>query len=208
MPQQKKEVLVFDLNKTFYNKSSKDEFFKFVVSKKPRQAKYYLQMLYYELLLMMHQIRKTEFKENFFNYLDNLPPSQVEAYAKEFWENEFPQNFNKELLNRFKVARDNGTELFCATGGLEVYVKPLFNLFPISGFAGTQAEYVNGTYKVMGKACKDEEKTRRISKHYGNFGFTIAEAYSDSKEDILEEAEKAFLVEDGEIKPYPKNSKT
>ena len=208
MPQHKKKVLVFDLNKTFYNKSSKDEFFKFVVSKQPRQAKYYLQMLYYKLLLLLHQIRKTEFKENFFNYLDNLPPATVQTYAREFWAREFPVNFNNELLNHFTASRENGMDLFCATGGLELYVEPLFKMFPIDGFAGTRVEYQNNTYKVIGKACKDEEKICRMNEYYKGTSYSVVEAYSDSKEEILDVAEKAFLVKDGEIKPYEKNGES
>ena len=61
--EQEIKIAVFDLNKTFYNKSSKDEFFKFISTKKPHKVAYYLQMLYYKLLLKMHQIWQTEFKE-------------------------------------------------------------------------------------------------------------------------------------------------
>ena len=204
---EKIKVLAFDLNQTFYNKSSKDEFFKFVSAKKPKQALYYFQMLYYKLLHELHQVRQTEFKENFFNYLDTLPPDKVEEYAREFWEQEYPENFNQKLIDRFEEARKEGLQLFCATGGLELYVKPLFELFKIDGLAGTQVKYEDNTYKVIGKACKDEEKICRLDKHYEATGYTIVEAYSDSKENILDEAEKAFLVKDGEIKPYHKNDK-
>jgi HAD superfamily phosphoserine phosphatase-like hydrolase len=196
------KVIVFDLNGTFYNKSSKDEFFKFVCAKKPQQARYIFQMAYYKLLHKMNQIRHTEFKENFFNYLDNLPPDKVKEYAEEFWAKEYPDNFNKELLNHFEKMKKQDVDIFCATGGLEVYVQPLFERFKIDGFAGTKVRYENNTYKVIGKACKEEEKLKRIAEHYKKPDFKIIEAYSDSKEDILDKAEKAFLVRDGEITPY------
>ncbi|WP_299824774.1 HAD-IB family phosphatase [uncultured Pontibacter sp.] len=201
------KVIVFDLNGTFYNKSSKDEFFKFVISKKPKQARYYVQMVYYKLLHKLNQIRQTEFKENFFNYLDNIPPKQVEAYADEFWEREYPSQFNEELLNHFETMRAKGVELFCATGGLELYVKPLFKHFKVDGFAGTRVTYEDNTYKVIGKACKDEEKLCRLAEHYKNKAYTIVEAYSDSKENILDEAKEAYLVQDGDLEPYKKHKK-
>ncbi|GAB3199997.1 HAD superfamily phosphoserine phosphatase-like hydrolase [Pontibacter aydingkolensis] len=202
------QVLVFDLNQTFYNKSSKDEFFKFVASKRPKRAVYYFQMLYYKLMHNLNQMRQTEFKENFFNYLDHLPPQEVEAYAKEFWQQEYPDNFNKALHKRFEEARKDGIKLFCAAGGLELYVKPLFELFKINGLAGTRVKYEDNTYKVIGKACKDEEKISRLNEFYKDNTYTIVEAYSDSKEDILDAAQKAYLVKDGEIKPYQKNGKS
>lgn len=195
-------VAVFDLNGAFYNKSSKDEFFKFVSEKQPHKLGYYFQMMYYKLLLKMNQIRQTEFKENFFNYLDNLPPEQVEAYAREFWKREYPGEFNQEIKDRLDKLKKEGVQVFCATGGLEIYVKPLFELYPIDECFGTKANYVDNTYLVDGKACKAEEKIKRLDKHFNGKAYKIIEAYSDSKEDILDEAEKAYLVKDGEITPY------
>ncbi|WP_299762304.1 haloacid dehalogenase-like hydrolase [uncultured Pontibacter sp.] len=199
---EEEKVIVFDLNGTFYNKSSKDQFYKFVVRKQPKRFKFLFEMAYYKLLHKMHQMRQTEFKENFFNYLDHLQPDQVKAFAEEFWQEEYPKNFNQFLLNRFNKMRSAGVKVICATGGLELYVKPLFDLFPVDGFVGTEVKYENGTYKVEGKACKDEEKLRRIESYFQDRKFRIIEAYSDSKEAILSEAEKAFLVDDGEISAY------
>lgn len=198
------KIAVFDLNKTFYNKSSKDEFFKFVSAKKPHKLAYYFQILYYKLLLKMHQIRQTEFKENFFNYLDNIPPVQVAAYAKEFWEQEYPDNFNMEIKRRLDKLKKEGVQVFCATGGLEVYVAPLFEMYPIDGFFGTKANYVDNTYLVDGRACKAEEKIARLNEHFNGRPYRIIEAYSDSKEEILDEADKAYLVKDDKIEPYTK----
>lgn len=198
------KVAVFDLNKTFYNKSSKDEFFKFVSTKKPHKLAYYFQMMYYKVLLKMHQIRQTEFKENFFNYLDNLPPDKVETYAREFWKQEYPDNFNKEIKERLDKLKQEGVQIFCATGGLEVYVKPLFELYPIDAFFGTKVNYTDNTYLVDGKACKAEEKIARLDEHFKGKSYKIVEAYSDDKEEILDEAEKASLVKDGRIVPYTK----
>lgn len=201
----KVKVVLFDLNGTFYNESSKDEFFKFVAAKKPHKLGYYFQMVYYKALLKLNQIRQTEFKENFFNYLDHLPPEQVEAYAAEFWKQEYPDKFNKELKSRFDEHKKNGVQLFCATGGLELYVRPLFKLYEIEGLFGTQVNYENGTYLVQGMACKDEEKLKRLDKHFDGKPYKVIEAYSDSEEAILDKAEKAFLVENGKISPYKKD---
>ncbi|MHC2993647.1 phosphoserine phosphatase [Pontibacter sp. HJ8] len=195
-------VVVFDLNGTFYNKSSKDEFFKFVSAKKPHKLAYYAQMLYFKLLLKTHQIRQTEFKENFFNYLDNLPPKQVEAYAREFWQQEYPGEFNQEIKQRLDKLKKEGVKVICATGALEIYVKPLFELYPIDEFFGTKANYVDNTYLVDGKACKAEEKIKRLDKQFNGKTYKIIEAYSDSKEDILDHAEKAWLVKKGKLVPY------
>lgn len=198
------KVVVFDLNGTFYNKSSKDEFFRFICSKKPGRLRYVITIGYYYLRKKLNTIRRTEFKENFFNYLDGFPPSQVEKYAKEFWAREFPDNFHKTLFQRFKELRKDNVLVVCATGGIELYVKPLFDLYEIDGLVGTQAHYDGHTYKVEGKACKGEEKLVRLGKLLKNQPYRIIEAYSDSKEEILEKAEKAYLLDNGEIRPFKK----
>lgn len=201
------EIVVFDLNGTFYHKSSKEEFYKFILSKNPNRLKYVWEMGYYYLQLKLHHIKQTEFKENFFNYLDDIPPSVVEQYAKEFWEKEFSEEFHVELLYKFAEFKKKGVPVYCATGGFELYVKPLFDIYKISGFAGTRVNYTGETYEVIGKACKDEEKIKRLEELLKGKPFKIIEAYSDSKEQILDRAEKAFLIENGKITPYEgKNS--
>ena len=196
------DIVVFDLNGTFYNKSSKDEFYKFICSKRPNRLKYIIEMGYYKLLLKVNQIRQTEFKENFFNYLDDFPPATVENYAREFWEREYPQNFNQQLQKRFTELKAKDALVFCATGGLELYVKPLFDIYKIDGFAGTRVNYDGHTYLVQGEACKGEEKIKRLEEFLGGKPYRIIEAYSDSKEEILDQAEKAYLIKDGEITLY------
>lgn len=196
------KVVVFDLNGTFYNKSSKEEFYKFILKQRPNRFKYVFEMSYYYLQMKLNRIRQTEFKENFFNYLDGLPPSKVEAYAKDFWAREFPEEFNKELKKIFDDVKQSDTLLICATGGFELYVKPLFDIYEIDGLVGTKVEYDGQTYKVIGEACKDEEKIIRIEQLLNGKPYRIVEAYSDSKEAILDKADRAFYIKDKAILPY------
>jgi HAD superfamily phosphoserine phosphatase-like hydrolase len=197
------KLAVFDLNGTFYNKSSKDEFFKFICSKKPRKLRYWFEMKYYRLLLKLHQINQTEFKENFFDYLNGLPPEKVEAYAREFWNREWPGQFNQQIISRLDELRKNGIKIVCATGALEVYVKPLFEHYPVDALFGTRADFKGTTYLIKGKACKGMEKIERMEKHFGK-PVTIVEAWSDSREPILDKAMKGWLVRNGEINFYKK----
>lgn len=196
------KVVVFDLNETFYLKSSKEEFYKFILKKEPKRIGFIFEMIWFKFQKNLNLMRQTEFKENFFNYLDKLPPDKLNTYAKEFWENEYPQNFNSKITGRLQQAKSRGEELYCASGGLEVYVKPLFDLFEADGFAGTRTMYEGKTYKVIGEACKGDEKVRRVKEHYAQRPFVITECYSDRYEELFELTEKPFLVKDGEILSY------
>lgn len=196
------KVVVFDLNGTFYNQSSKTEFFKFITFKNPGRLKYAFQMGYYNILQKLNLIGQTKFKEHYFNYLNNIPPEKVEEYGKEFWQKEYPSKFNSELIRKFDQFKKDKVLIYCATGTLELYVKPLFDLYSIDGFSGTRVIYNGHSYISDGPACKGEEKIKRLEEFLNGKPYRIIEAYSDNEEPILDEAEKAFLVKDGKIVPY------
>lgn len=196
------KVVVFDLNGTFYKKSSSLSFYKFICKKKPGRLRFLLEMGFYSFLKKLQQIDQTKYKENFFNYLNGFPPSLVEKYAGEFWKQEFSKNFNKELMRRFDEVKQQKMLLFCATGGLELYVAPLFELYEVDGFAGTKVKYDGHTYLADGLACKGEEKIVRLEEFLNGKPYRIVEAYSNSKEEILDRAEKAFYINNGKITSY------
>ncbi|WP_373058047.1 HAD family hydrolase [Zunongwangia sp. H14] len=193
-----KKIVVYDLNKTLYNKSSKDEFFKFICYKKGYKLLHLFQLSGLKLMGKMKVISKTFFKENFYNYLKNLPPDTVKRYAEEFWNMEFPDKFREKMLSDIKKFKAEDVEVYIITGGFEVYTKYLEDLLPVK-VLGTKTEFKNGNYEVIGKACNDQEKVRRLQEDV-NGEFRIIEAYSDDKEEILELAENAYLVdEDGNL---------
>ena len=196
------QIAVFDINGTLYKKTSKEEFFKYICYRKNYKLFSLYHLTLFKLLGSLRLINQTEFKENFFNYLDGLPPDKVDRYAREYWSVEYSYYFNDELLQRVEELREKGIKIVCASGGLDVYMKPLFEFFEVDAYFCTQVRYTNQTYKVVGEACKEEEKIRRIEKHYGKGKFQVVEAYSDDPEAMLDIAKEAFLLEEGEVKPY------
>ncbi|MDQ3277317.1 MAG: haloacid dehalogenase-like hydrolase [Bacteroidota bacterium] len=200
---EEKKVAVFDLNGTLYNKSSKDEFFKFICTKKPTSAIKYVHMGTYIILKKLHLVGQTEFKENFFRYLDGIDPVQVSEYAREFWKKEFPSEFNPSLLVRVKELKQQGIAVYIITGALELYVESLMEMYKdIDGFAGTRTTYRDKKHLVIGEACKGRVKLKMLQELMNGEPFKIVEAYSDSEEPILDEAQKAFLIKDGMVTPY------
>lgn len=200
------KVAVYDLNKTLYLKSSKEEFFKYVCFKKGYKLLNLVQLAGLKILGNMKLIDITTFKENFFDYLDHLPPEKVAKYAREYWQIEFPQYFHQDLLQEIKELREQGVKVYIISGGLEVYVKPLGEFLKVDAMLGTRTCYENEDYKVDGEACKDEEKYRRLKEDLVGQEFRLIKAYSDEEEHILDQAEEAYLVEDGEVKSYPEAS--
>jgi len=196
------KIAVFDINGTLYNKTSKEEFFKYVCYRKNYKLLSLYHLALFKLLGSLRLINQTQFKENFFNYLDGLPPDKVDRYAREYWSVEYPYYFNSRLLKRVEELRQQGTKIVCASGGLDVYMRPLFEMFEVDEYFCTQVRYTNKTYEVIGQACKKEEKIRRIEDHFGKGNFQVVEAYSDDPEAVLDLADEAFLVKNGHIETY------
>jgi phosphoserine phosphatase len=203
MQQEIIKVAVFDLNKTVYRKSSKEEFFKFVCYKRNYKLLNLFQLAFIQLAGKLKLLNKTEFKENFFQYLKGLSPEQVSTYAKQFWEIERQDHFNEPLLEHIKQLRQQGVQIIFSTGGFDVYVGPLFEkIMPVDAWMATRTQYVEETYKIKGKALKDEEKVRRLDEHFAGKPYTIVEAFSDEEEALFKKAEKAFLMKNGKPVPY------
>lgn len=196
-------IAVFDINGTLYTKKSKEEFFKFICFRNSYKLSDIYHIILFKLLGKLRLVNQTQFKENFFNYLDHLPPEEVGRYAAEYWSIEYPHYFHPDLLKRVEKLREQGVKIYCSSGGLDVYMDPLYDLFPVDAHMSTWVSYQQGTYKVMGKANKDEEKISRLEEHLQGQPYQVVEAYSDSPEAILKIAERAFLIKkDGQIVPF------
>ena len=194
------KIAVFDINGTLYTKKSKEEFFRFICFRNSYKLVDVYHLLLFKLLGALRLVNQTQFKENFFNYLDDLPPEQVQQYAAEYWSIEYPRYFNEKLLKRVDELRQEGVKIFCISGGLDVYMEPLYELFPVDAHLSTRVRYKNDTYKIVGEACKDEVKIRRLEEYLDGQPYEIMEAYSDDEEPILKKAKQAYVVKkDGEI---------
>lgn len=192
------EIIVYDLNQTLYKKSSKDEFFKFICYKKGYKLLHLFQIGWLLVLGKLHITSKTYFKENFYDYLNKLPPEKVKKYAKQFWNIEFPEHFREDILADIKEKDKAGIKVYIVTGGFEVYTKYLEELLPLK-VIGTLTKYENEDYKIIGKTCNDAEKVKRLDAEIDG-EYKLLEAYSDDDEEILYKAEKGYLLEEGELK--------
>ncbi|MDT0690361.1 HAD family hydrolase [Salegentibacter sp. F188] len=199
------EIVVYDLNQTLYKKSSKDEFFKFICYKKGYKLVHLFQIGLLTVAGKLRLMSKTYFKENFYDYLNKIPPEKVQKYAKQFWNVEFPEHFREEMVADIIEKDKAGIKVYLVTGGFEIYTKYLEELLPLK-VIGTLTKYVNEDYKIIGKTCNDAEKIRRLDAEIDG-DYKILTSYSDDDEEILYEAEKGYFLEDGELKLVQKENK-
>lgn len=187
-------VALFDLNNCLYRKSSKEEFYKYVCFKDGTKVFDVVRQKAAGLLHRTGLMGQTDFKENFFRYLDGLPPERVAAYAREFWSIEYPDRFNPTLLERVRTLRREGTQVWVVSGAYEVYLLPLGEQLLTDGWLGTRATYANGRYQVLGAAAKDAEKLARLDAQFGTGGYQLVEAYSDGDPEVLQRALAGYHV--------------
>ena len=193
----KKRVAVFDLNQTLYIPSSKESFYHFLLSKQ-RSSKIYL--VYLRLIKFLGKLRLlsiTTFKEDFYRYLDDIPPDELHTLASQFWQQEFPNQFRSDLIKRIRALQDEGVEVLIITGSLDVYTRAVAQVLPIETVISTRSIYIDGKYDIQGIACKGSEKIRRLEEHLGYEPYTVVEAYSDEREAILKIAECGYLIQEG-----------
>ncbi len=198
-------VAVFDLNETLYSKPSKDEFFKYICFRRNHKLAHAAQIFWWYFLKKLSVLTDTQFKENFFNYLDGLHPDTVQEYAREFWSVEYPKHFNPAVLREVKRLQDSGVKCCICSGALAVYMAPLKEFLPMDCYIASKTVYKGGTYKIVGKSCDGAHKLTMLREAYGA-DVRIVEAYSDQAEPMLDAAERAFLVKDGIPEPYRKDA--
>ncbi len=199
------QVVVYDLNRTLYRKSSKNEFFRFLSRKKKSKFQNLFRMLPVSAIYSLGLLNKTTFKQQFYKYLNGIPPEEMEILAKEFWDLEYPENFRKSLLRDIHQARNKGIHICIITGAYEVYTKYLEKLLGVK-VIGTRTTYKNSSYKIIGKACNNKEKVRRLKEEIPE-DFVLLKAYSDDDEEILYEAEKGCYLKGSRWIEVQKNKK-
>lgn len=198
-----KKIIVYDLNRTLYRKSSKNEFFKFICKKKPFHTIHVFRMLGIAILKGVGLADNTLFKQHFYSYLNNIPPSRLEKYAREFWEREFPMKFRRKMLADIEKYTFENIEIYIITGAFEIYTKYLEKKLPVK-LLGTRSKYSEGKYIIQGKACNNEEKIRRLKEDVKD-EYILLKAYSDDDEEILYHAQDGyFLDKKGKLKKVEK----
>lgn len=200
-----KRLLVYDLNKTLYKKSSKNEFFKFLIKKRPSAGLYIFKMLYAGMLYSLGLKDKTWFKQKFYSYLNGFKPSELKELSREYWDREFPNNFRGDILQELRKGTRKGMEVYVITGAYDIYTKYLEDLLPVNLIA-TRTHYKNGRYIIEGKACNDEEKVRRLREEVKT-EFIVHRAYSDDDEEILYLAEEGYYLNNEKLQLVQKKNR-
>lgn len=174
---------VYDFDKTIYNGDSTLDFYEYLLKKHPkiifRLPATILKFLYFK----MGFVTKTQFKEYFYMFLQDIP--HVDSEIIDFWKQ------NKVKIFAWYLNQQKKTDVI-------ISASPRFLLQPVCMELGIKnliaSEVDKKTGKYTGENCYGQEKVRRFLEQFPDL--EIEEFYSDSKSDLplAKMAHKSFLV--------------
>ena len=176
---------VYDFDKTIFYPDSSFKFIKFALKKNPR--------IVFKIIPKLINAQGTaEIKEAFFYTIRYIP--DIDALVDEFWDKHFDRILPWYLKRRKSddVIVSASPEFLIKVAACRLGVR--FIATPMNKYSG----------KIMGMNCHDIEKVRRFKAEYPDQ--KIENFYSDSLSDapMAELAERAFIVNKGKVKDWPK----
>lgn len=178
---------VYDFDKTIYNGDSTIDFYKFSLKRKPLILLYLPKQILGLVLYSFKIIKKTEFKEYFFSFLNGIVSTEL---VEEFWNN----NENK-IFDWYKKQQKDDDIIISASP--EFLLSPICKRIGVYNLIASKVDPKTG--KFNSENCYGEEKVTRLLSEY-NIKH-INQFYSDSLSDLplAKIAKQAFLIVNGEI---------
>ena len=143
------------------------------------------------LLHLMGKANTQKLKEKVFSFLPRL--DDVERIVAEFWDG------HRDHVASWYLEQKREDDVIISASP-EFLLRPIAEELGVSLLATPMDPY---TGRILGWNCHDTEKVRRFREAYPDA--QIEAFYSDSLSDspMAELAERAFLVKNGELSPWP-----
>lgn len=185
-------VNVYDFDKTILPYDSSLAFFRFCARRYPRAALRALPGAVWLPLYPLGLISRTELKERWYGYLPMIP--DVDAAVRLFWE----ENYGN--INAWYLERRRPDDIIISASP-EFLLRIPADRLGVRLIASRVSRYT-GLYE--GSNNDGEEKVRRLYAEYPDI--RIGEFFSDSRHDtpLARLADRAFLVDGGDFRPWPK----
>ena len=187
----KKQMNVYDFDKTIYDGDSSIDFYVFNLKKSWIIALFMPAQLAAGLLYKLRLIDKTAMKQVFYAYFNLVP--QIDRRLDEFW-----KQYSSRIKRFYQDTRSFDDVIISASP--EFLLKPICDALDVQ-LIGSKVDKKTGAY--TGKNCFGEEKVNRFKKAFPES--TIDTFYSDSLSDepLASISKHAVLVEGELLKPWP-----
>ena len=185
---------VYDFDGTIYRGDSSIDFFVYCLMRRPRLVLGLPRFFVYCVLYKLGKASKRELKEVYFQLLTKL--EDVDGIVHQFWN-------RKEGRIKYWYLHQKSEDDVVITASPEFLISEICTRLGIHSLIATQVDIHSGRF--LSENCHDEEKVKRFRKEFPDSRPTAF--YSDTQSDLpmARLAERAYLVEDDQIKEWDIN---
>ena len=182
---------IYDFDKTIYQGDSTYDFYRFCLKRRPVILAEIPVVFLYSILFAFRFCSMTAFKEKFFRFLRHL--DSADELAEEFWE-----IHRDKIYDFYRTGRREDDIVISASP--EFLLLPVCRILKIENLIASRVDKNTGLFD--GENCWGEEKLKRFREEMPDV--SVEEFYSDSISDapLAGIAEKAFIVQRGELIPW------
>ena len=188
------KIALFDFCLTVVDFSTADEFVNFV-RKKKRLPIMKIKNNFRKLFNILHLTKiiqqytdKHVHKLLYLSQLKGLSRSEIELFAKDYYENCIKPRFVKETIEEIYKLKKLGYKLYVVSGGYDVYLKYFIKEFNFDGLICTKIDFKNDkvTGNFDGYDCLNFNKIILLKRYFNkeNLKNYNSVAYSDSITDL------------------------
>lgn len=179
-------MIVYDFDKTIYNRDSSYDFYKFLLFRKPIILLKIPSIILSFFLVRLKKIDQDKYKEIRFSFVKFFTDKEMQNYVKEYWDTHMKNFFTYYL----KQKKSTDVIISASPRFLLQYV---IDKLGIKNLICTEIEVGSG--KLLSKNCYGAEKVNRYRKVYRDQ--EIEEFYSDSYSDtpLAKISKVAFIVD-------------
>ena len=211
----KKNLIVYDFDKTIYSGETGVDFSVFYLKKYPLKSILFLIAYFrYLVLYLLKIVNLAKVKEKYFKFLESHTKQEIQDLIDEFWESKKDEIYPwvKEELQKNKKEADfvivtSASPLFL----IEKFLISIgFDVVFGTKFVGdNQKRFVA---QINGKNNKGEEKVKKLNRwaKKNNYEYEIVKFYSDSLADkpLYDIAKQKFWIKKGKISSGMPTKKT
>ena len=183
---------VYDWDKTIYHGDSTAHFYMYCLKTQPATRKWLIYQGLCAIPFALKIMEKTAFKQRFYKFLTSV--NDIDKTVSDFWE------IHKKNVKPFYADTRKDDDVIISASPYFL-LEPIVKELGINSLMASNVDKLNGKYD--GVNCHGKEKVRRFYEVYPDG--VIDEFYSDSLSDspLAEIAQKAYLVKDFDLLPWP-----
>lgn len=196
------KLAIFDVDFTITNKETLLEFFKFVLKKDKKNAKYIPRVIVSGILYGIKVYDEKKVKEAFLKFIEGISEEDLEQLVKRYYEERLTQILYKDAIDKIKELKEKGYKVYLISASPEFYLNQFYAIEEVDMIIGTRFHFSDGKFarKMLGRNCKGEEKVKRLMEVLKEknieVDFENSFMFSDSLSDkpLLDLVGKGYLI--------------